>query len=261
MKNMLSKFRRFCVDRFLQKELAAQRDALKAKETEIAELNRKLTENVLTRYLPPKVVQDVLRGKLEFDMKVKAETVTVLFADLCGFTAATERLGPKEISEILNQYLIGMTEIVFAHDGIVDKFVGDGIMALFGVPGKMYPESQADSAIKTALAMQEKVAFLNESWRAAGLPELRMRIGVHQGPVVVGHFGGTRRSDYTAIGMTVNIASRIECAGQPGDVLVSKTVSDFLARGQCAAAGSFELKGVTGEQPLYRVLGPSAKAA
>ena len=230
---------------------------LKEREAEVQVLNRKIAENVLTRYLPPNVVQDVLGGKVNFDISPRSQTVTVMFADLCQFTRTTAALGPQGIAKLLNRYLIEMTELVFSHQGTVDKFIGDGIMALFGVLGETSAAEQIQRATSCARAMQAKMASLNQEWGADGMPRLALRIGIHTGPVVMGHFGGERRSDFTAIGTTVNIASRIEAAARPDEILLSSEVRDYLPFGGWEEAGAHQLKGLPGEFRLYR-LSPQA---
>jgi adenylate cyclase len=117
----------------------------------------------------------------------------------------------------------------------------------------MDPRDQATRAAACALSMQARAGELGARWQSAGLPALRMRIGIHQGPVVVGNFGDARRSDYTAIGPTVNLASRIEAQAEPGAVFASGEVCDYLSRPMFEKAGSFSLKGVSGEVTCYRL--------
>ena len=114
---------------------------------------------------------------------------------------------------------------------------------------------QIDRSTRCALAMQRAMAPLNEKWQAQGVPELKMRIGLHHGPVVVGTFGSDKRSDYTAIGPPVNLAARIESVCEPGRVFISGEVGHFLGREGVEDAGSFKLKGIEGPRNLYRLLG------
>ena len=227
--------------------------SLKAKEAEVVALNKQISETVLSRFLPPRIVSDIMEGHIDFGFNVKTECVTVMFADLCGFTKATEDLGPYVVAKILNEYLVEMTEVIFTHDGVVDKFIGDGIMALFGVPTKTSSSVQVDKAVACARSMQVKLSELNAKWAEQRAPRLEFRIGIHQGPVIMGHFGGARRSDFTAIGSTVNMAARIEKVAGRGEVFVSRVVRDFMATGQWESAGKFVLKGLDGEHALYRL--------
>lgn len=227
--------------------------SLKAREREVEDLNRMLTETVLKRYLPPDLVDRIVSGELSMDSPAEMRNVTVLFSDLCGFTAASERIGPGPMSEVLNAYLSVMNEVIFKHGGTIDKFIGDAIMVLFGAPLSLSPVEQAERACDCALEMQAAMATLKKQFSQAGLGSLHMRIGIHQGEAVVGNFGSDQRSDYTAIGPTVNFASRIESSCTPGEVFVSETVRTLLPNDRTVEAGAFELKGMEGHQTLFCV--------
>ncbi len=135
----------------------------------------------------------------------------------------SNKLPAAKVGKLLNQYFEVMTEIVFDHEGTLDKFIGDAMMVLFGAPVEMSPNEQARRAARCALAMQAAVPRLNEIWEAEGLQPPACRIGIHQGPVVVGNFGSQRRSDYTAIGTTVNLAARLESVCEAGEALSAST--------------------------------------
>ena len=225
--------------------------SLKAREREVEDLNRMLTETVLKRYLPPELIDRIVSGELSMDKPAEMRNVTVLFSDLCGFTAASERIGPGPMSEVLNAYLSAMNEVIFKHGGTIDKFIGDAIMVLFGAPLALSPEEQAERACLCAADMQRAMLSLKQQFIQAGLGELSMRIGIHQGDAVVGNFGSNQRSDYTAIGPTVNFASRIEGVCTPGRVFVSDTIRAFLPADRTLEAGSFELKGMDSSQILF----------
>ena len=227
---------------------------LKSHEREVVSLNTKLTENVLKRYLPPVLVDQIVNGESELDESPKTVTATILFSDLVGFTELSSEIRAVKLARILNEYLEVMNEIVFQHGGTVDKFIGDSIMVIFGAPTEYTPNEQADRAARCALAMQNAMPQLNKSWSADGVPDLKMRIGVHQGPVIVGNFGSKRRSDYTAVGPTVNLASRIEGVCEPGMVYVSGEVCDFLSEEQSENLGEFDLKGIRNQQNLYKLV-------
>jgi len=235
--------------------------SLKAREREVESLNRMLTETVLKRYLPPDLVDRIVSGQLSMDTPAQMRNVTVLFSDLCGFTAASERIGPGQMSDMLNAYLSAMNEVIFKHKGTIDKFIGDAIMVLFGAPLSLSPEEQARRACDCALDMQAAMLSLKDQFSRAGLAHMNMRIGIHQGDAVVGNFGSDQRSDYTAIGPTVNLASRIESACSPGDVFVSETVHALLPNDRTTEAGTFQLKGIEGDQPLFSLLNPTLPKA
>jgi signal transduction histidine kinase/class 3 adenylate cyclase/CheY-like chemotaxis protein len=234
---------------------------LKKREREVVALNRFINENVLQRFLPPDLVKDLVDGKAIFDDAARIQPITVLFADLCGFTSSTERLGPAKIARILNSFLVRMTDVIFEEGGTIDKFIGDGILVFFGAPTLMPTQTQIERAARCALRMQEELVALNAQWLEVERHSFQMRIGLHHGPAIVGSFGGKRRSDYTAIGHTVNLASRIESQAQPGQILMSSAVRDYLAEDVWESAGSFKLKGVVHEIMLYRLLPDQKRSA
>ncbi len=218
--------------------------ALKTNERRVAQLNLYLTESVLKRFLPPSLVVKAATGELSLDLRPEPRMITVLFTDIVGFTSLANTLRSRRVAELLNQYLGAMTEAIFANGGTVDKFMGDGIMALFGAPEDCSPNEQVRRAVKTAKHMQRSLVQLNEQWQAQGIPKVRFRCGIHQGTAVVGMFGSAERSDYTAIGPTVNIAARIQSAAEPDCILVSAAVADYLNDEELRKCEPLKLKGV-----------------
>ena len=227
---------------------------LKSREREVEDLNRFLTESVLKRYLPPTLIEKIIGGEISMDKPAEMRRVTVLFSDLCGFTAASETLGPQAISELLNEYLTTMNDVIFNHGGTIDKFIGDAIMVIFGAPAEMDSKEQAERATACARDMQAAMEVIAQEWDSRSAGHLKMRIGIHQGDAVVGNFGSDRRSDYTCIGPTVNLASRIESACDPGEIFISSQLCDFLPDMKTEKVGEFELRGVDGVQALFNIL-------
>ncbi len=180
-------------------------------------------------------------------------SVTVLFADLSGFTSIAHKLDSEDVYHLIQRYLKTLAEDVFNYEGIVDKFTGDGLMALFGAP--IAHENDAERAVRAALDMQASVAQISQEFQLPGADCLQARIGLHAGTVIVGQVGDDRMLDYTAIGDTVNLASRLETAAEPGTILVSQPVYR-----QTQAAFDFEalpplrLKGIPEPVRAYRVL-------
>ncbi len=218
--------------------------ALKANEHRVAELNTYLTESVLQRFLPPALVQKAARGELSLDLRPEPRMVTVLFSDIVGFTQLSNTLRSRRVAELLNEYLSEMTRAVFDNGGTVDKFIGDAILALFGAPEDLSPNEQVRRAIATATQMRQSLAELNQRWQAQGLEPLQFRCGIHQGTAVVGMFGSQERSDYTAVGPCVNIAARLQEAAEPGAILVSAAVADYLEDSWITKSNPLTLKGV-----------------
>ncbi|MBF0442762.1 MAG: response regulator, partial [Oligoflexales bacterium] len=223
---------------------------LKESEDKIKELNRNLTENVLKRFLPSKLVDDIINGKKIFDNKPQLMDVTILFANLVDFTDKAENLGARIIARILNEYFGKMTKIIFRHEGTIDKFIGDGIMVIFGAPEIQNVEIQVKNAAECARYMQEAIRELNIEWKSKHNMEFSMRIGLHRGSGIVGTFGA-ERSEYTVIGPVVNMASKIEKIASPGTVYFSAAVRDNLKDGW-SVAGTFDLKGL-GKIPLFKL--------
>ena len=180
-----------------------------------------------SRFLPEYVVRQMLDSPESFKLGGTNQTVTVLFADVRGFTRLSEHAPPERVVQLLNRYFTAMTEIIFAHGGTLDKFIGDGLMALFGAPS-VTPRDAAN-ALTAAVAMQRQMESLNADLRAAGLIEIGVGIGLHTGEATVGYIGSERRSEYTAIGDTVNLASRLESKALGGQILLSAAAADAAA--------------------------------
>ena len=232
---------------FNDRELLAQVHnllALKENERRIYELNTYLTESVLKRFLPPGMVEKASRGELQLDLTPEPRLITILFSDIVGFTQMSNNLRSRRMAEVLNEYLAEMTQAVFEHSGTVDKFVGDAIIAIFGAPEECSPNQQVTNALAAARKMQRSLIRLNEQWIEQGLPEVQFRCGIHQGTAVVGMFGNSERSDYTAIGPSVNIAARLQEASQPNSILVSAAVADYLQDNEITKYRPLKLKGI-----------------
>lgn len=218
--------------------------ALKENERRVSELNTYLTESVLKRFLPPGMVERAAAGTLMLDLRPEPRLVTILFSDIVGFTQLSNTLRSRRIAELLNEYLEGMSKVVFDNGGTVDKFMGDAVLAMFGAPEDLTPNEQVRRAIAAARQMQQVLSKLNARWSEQGIPEVQFRCGIHQGTAVVGMFGSAQRSDYTAIGPTVNIASRLQEAAKPNGILVSAAVADYLKEDEIIKGSPLQLKGV-----------------
>ena len=172
-----------------------------------------------SRFLPEYVVMQMLENPESFKLGGVNQTITILFADIRGFTRMSEHAAPERIVGLLNKYFSAMTDIIFAHGGTLDKYLGDGLMALFGAPTTT-PED-AGNALSAAVAMQRRIIGINQELNADGFPPLGVGIGLHTGEVTVGYIGSERRSEYTAIGDTVNTAARLESNAKGGEILIS----------------------------------------
>src|SRR5438874_2293092 len=209
----------------------------------------------LSRHIP-----EGLADKIRSAQTIAGERkqVTVLFCDLAGSTAIAERLDPEEYHDLLDEYLELAFREIYRVEGIVNQIAGDGLMALFGAP--VAHEDAPQRALRAALAIDEALGRLNERLRGRGL-ELRARIGIHTGPVVVGTVGNDLKMDYTAIGDTTNLAARLESLAAPGTILASEATYR-LVRGffQVRPTGPLVVKGKSEPVAAYEILGESAAA-
>ena len=176
-----------------------------------------------SRFMPEYVVKQILDNPNSFRLGGVNQTITVLFADIRGFTALSEREKPEKVVGLLNRYFSAMTEIIFDHGGTLDKYIGDGLMALFGAPSTS--PADAMNAVKTAITMQKRLASLNDELREAGYGQISVGIGLHTGEATIGYIGSDKRSEYTAIGDTVNLASRLESNAKGGEILMSEATA------------------------------------
>jgi adenylate cyclase len=206
----------------------------------------------LSRYFSPNLAQRLASDVDAIDLGGQRREIAALFSDIASFTALVETLEPSVLGPLLNDYLSGMTDIVFAHDGTVAKIVGDALHVLFGAPGEQ--PDHAARAVACALALDDYAQSFRERWQRKGVALGITRIGAHAGPAIVGNFGGGRFFDYTAYGDTINVAARLEAANkQLGTrILVSaalaarvenfrgRPVGDLMLRGRTEAIRAFE---------------------
>jgi adenylate cyclase len=204
------------------------------------------------RFLPEYVVRQMLENPESFKLGGVSQKITVLFADIRGFTRLSEHAEPEKVVQLLNKYFSAMTDIIFAHGGTLDKYLGDGLMALFGAPTAT--PDDATNALNAAVAMQRRVIGINADLREEGLPEVAIGIGLHTGEAVVGYVGSERRSEYTAIGDTVNTASRLESNSTGGQILLSDAASQAAeSRYPLIAREPIAVKNRVQPVPLFEV--------
>jgi len=169
---------------------------------------KRFIRSAFSTYLAPTVVQQLIDSPENLELGGEEREITAFFSDVQGFTSISEKLTPNELVELLNEFLTEMTNIILEHEGTVDKFEGDAIIAFYGAPNAL--ENQAETACLTCVDMQKRLGELREKWHREGKPELKMRIGLSTGPAVVGNMGSRNRMDYTMMGDTVNTAARLE---------------------------------------------------
>ena len=211
----------------------------------------------LSRFFSPAVLKEVVRAKSDLNLGSSRRLLTVLFCDIRGFTALSERLPPEEVAELLGEYLTDLTAVVFKNGGTVDKYVGDCIMALYNVPIE-HPD-HARQAVRTAIEFQQHARALSERWRAKAGVDLVNGVGISTGDAVVGTLGSRQRLEYTAIGDTVNLAARLETLTKDFDspIIVSESTyallgSEFKVR----PLGDVTVRGKEKPVKIYAVLTP-----
>ncbi|HKB81383.1 MAG TPA: adenylate/guanylate cyclase domain-containing protein [Thermoanaerobaculia bacterium] len=210
----------------------------------------------MERYHSPAVVDEIVKGTISTDEReIRNAELSILFADISGFTSVSETKKPEEIAEFLSHFFSCAVESIFAYGGTLDKFIGDAVMAFFGAP--LPQEDHADRAVLTGLMLQRLVAEWNEEREKAALPQVRVRVGINSGPAVVGNVGTEKRVDYTVLGSSVNIASRLESSvAKPGQVVISQNTLDrILGSFQTEPLGEFALRGLQQKMPVFAVLG------
>mgnify|MGYP001186432082 CR=1 FL=1 len=176
-----------------------------------------------SRFMPEYVVKQLLENPDSFRLGGVNQVITVLFADIRGFTAFSEKEKPEKVVGLLNRYFSVMTDIIFEHGGTLDKYIGDGLMAIFGAPTAT--EEDALNAVKAAVTMQKRLAQLNTELTSEGYGQISVGIGLHTGEATIGYIGSNKRSEYTAIGDTVNLASRLESNAVGGQILMSEATA------------------------------------
>jgi adenylate cyclase len=243
------------------------------------EEQRTLLMQLFSKHVSQEVAETIWRQRDQFldggRPRPQGLTVTVLFADLEGFTTVSEKMAPQALIDWLNTYLETMAQLVMEHGGVIDEYTGDGLKADFGVPVARTTEAEircdAEQAVTCALAMVKEMHRLNQSWQQQYLPTVRMRVGIFTGPVVAGSLGSARRLKYTTIGDAVNVASRLSAkieslhegisvdtstTDSHCSILVGETTVRYLdKRFQTQRVGEISLKGK--EHPIiaYRVIG------
>ena len=233
-------------------ELKQREQDLTEKSTALAALSSKLA-----KYLAPQVYDSIFTGQQDVKIASKRKKLTVCFSDIVDFTEITDKMESEDLTQLLNHYLTEMSKIALTHGATIDKYVGDAIVMFFGDPESRGVKEDAVACVRMALAMQERAQELAGQWRDSGIETpLRCRIGIHTGYCTVGNFGSEDRMDYTMVGSTVNLASRLEHEAPPGGVLISfETCAHVKDEIQCEERGRIQVKGIAQPVATYRVVG------
>lgn len=212
---------------------------------------KKAIRTMFAQYMSETVISHLMAHPEKLKLGGERRRVTLFFSDLAGFTTLSERLAPETVVTLLNDYLSRMTEIILEEAGTVDKFEGDAIMAFWGAP--LDQEDQATRACRAALRQQAALADLNQTFRDQGLPPLTIRIGLHTGEAIVGNLGSQKRFDYTVIGDTVNLASRLEGLNKFYGTTIMASEATVVECGDGVAFRELDLVAVKGRETPVKV--------
>jgi class 3 adenylate cyclase len=218
------------------------------------ERNEKFIRATFGRYLSDEIVTDILERPEGLELGGDLRRVTIMMSDIRGFTTLSERLQPAQVVTLLNRYLGAMTDIIMAHQGTIDEFIGDAILAVFGAPQRR--DDDADRAARCALAMQAAMDDINAQNRAEGLPEIETGIALNTGDVIAGNIGSERRSKYGFVGHPMNVTSRIEDVTAGAEILAAdSTVQSFTESFQVGQSRAISVKGIDETILVYKILG------
>lgn len=235
-------------------ELYEQLEERVEERTQQLEVRNQLIRRAFGRYLSDDVASALLEAPEGLTLGGERRDVTILMADLRGFTPLTDRLPPESIVSIVNTYLGEMTDVIFRHEGTINEFIGDAILAIFGAPQRQ--ANHAERGVACAVEMQMAMDHVNARNRKLGLPPVEMGVSVHSGEVVVGNVGSEKRAKYGVVGRTVNIAARIESHSVGGQVLVSeRTLSQVTSPVTTVRQFEIQPKGIGEPLKVFEVAG------
>jgi adenylate cyclase len=249
-------------------------DRFHASEHALRQLNEELETRVrqqvtalaraarLRRYLAPQVVEEILSAEEDPVEARDRRPITVMFADMRGFTGLVERLAPDALADTLNLYFDEVARVAFRHGGTIDKFIGDAVMVFFGAPRATGAVDQAERCVRMALDVQLRVAELAPAFEKLTGSPAAVRIGIASGVATVGAFGSSHRTDFTVVGAPVNRAARIEPLAPVGGVLIDEDTRALVeGRFVCERLEDVTLKGFTRPQSVFLVRGAAVVAA
>jgi adenylate cyclase len=227
---------------------------LSQKKLENEQKWHKIRAYKLSRYLPPTVWQAINRGD-DKHLQAERKRISVFFSDIKDFSQLSEEIEAEALTELLNHYLTEMSKIVVHYGGTIDKFMGDGIMVLFGDSGSKGVKDDATRCVAMAIAMKKRIKSMQLEWFNQGIKQaLQVRMGINTGYCTVGTFGTSNHLDYTVLGTQVNLASRLESAAEPDEILIShetwSLVKDVV---MCRDKGEISVKGFSTPVKVYQV--------
>lgn len=210
--------------------------------------------DVFGRYIPPQLVNELQAKSSGISLEGEAKVLTIFFCDIENFTTVSEALTPKQLTQLLNNYFDVLTEIIFKHEGTIDKYIGDSIMAFWGAP--LPCETQEQSAVLASLEMQKVISKIAEDSTEDGLPTPNIGIGLNTGLVSVGNMGSKYRLAYTAVGDPVNLAARIEAQTRNYKVpiIIGEKTFEGLTNIECRELDTIKVKGKTEKSKIFQPL-------
>jgi len=218
------------------------------------EKEKKRIKSIFQRYVSSQVVEELLASPDKVVLGGRRKEVTVLFADIRNFTSIASHMAPEEVVSILNEFFTMITEVIFKYQGTLDKYIGDAVMAIYGAPIK--EENHAEKALRAALETQERMELLGRRLLERGIEPIKIGIGINTGEAVIGNIGSLQRMEYTAIGDSVNLASRLEEVAKSDQILISESTYQVVK--DIVKARALEPMAIAGKTELiqvYEVLG------
>jgi adenylate cyclase len=213
-----------------------------------------LARSNFERYFTPQLAQRIASSEGATRLGGDKREVTVLFSDIRGFTALSEKMPPAEMATWLTEYFTEMVDCVFRNDGTLDKFIGDAVMAQWGAP--IGTPEDPDKAMTAAIEMMDELGKLNAKWISEGRPALQIGIGINHGEAFAGNIGSEKRLEYTVIGDTVNTASRLCSAAGPGEILISDEMRKVVSKiPKLSEMPPMELKNKSQPVKVFKVVG------
>ncbi|MGE5299340.1 MAG: CHASE2 domain-containing protein [Acidobacteriota bacterium] len=220
-----------------------------------SERKKREIKRAFSHYLSPSILESVLADPNNIRLGGERVEATILFSDMADFTSISEKLEPEEVSRLINRYMTAMSGIIIAHKGTIDKFIGDATMAFWGAP--VADPDHALNACRAAVAMQKRLEALRTEFREEGLPEVKIRIGINTGTVIAGNMGSAELFDYTVMGDSVNLASRLEGVNKKfgTGILISRYVLEKVAgKVVVRPMGKIGVKGKTVEVEVFELI-------
>ena len=239
-----------------------QERIIEIRTKDLQEQKKKVLEahNFLSRYVPPQLARKVISGDLAPVRGHHRRKLTMFFSDIKDFTRTTDAMEPEDMGKLLNEYFSTMNDIIQKYEGTLANITGDALFVFFGAPDRTDDRDHALRCVRMAMEMQQKMAELQQKWFNEGIEHpLQIRCGINTGMATVGSFGSGQRSEYSAMGMQVNLASRLETACKPGSILISHStwalINDQI---ESCTKGSIEVKGFSRPVRVYQITSETA---